>query len=166
LAFFSPNLSRLYSLATFGLLTLIVVSAFQRASAQPIIHLEGLSDQKTFIVKIEWTSAEIGNENQFNVTFYDSDTKTLIEDVRYDFEILGSAGNPLMVVNDTGNPIQRVTFAQNGAYIVEIGNIEGLGEGLKIPIQVTPEFGIDETLPLTILIAVPPALKLAKIYLD
>ena len=35
---------------------------------------------------------------------------------------------------------QAFTFKEPGPYTITIDNIEGLGEGVKMPIQVTPEF--------------------------
>ena len=137
-----------------------------RAFAQPIIHLEGLSDQKTFKVTIDWTTADIRKENRFNVTFYDPDTGRLVEDVKYDFIMYDAAGHSLVTRLGVHDPAQEFSFLSAGSYTLDIANIEDLGEGISVPIQVTPEFPANSTVLAPALILGPVSVRLATIYLE
>lgn len=110
-----------------------------QAFAQELIMLEAASDQDTFIVEMGWTSADIGDENTFEIRFIDPETSKEVEDVVYDFGI-EQDGSPLLMREGQTSSTQRVTFDEAGPYTIVVRNIEGLGEDASFPVQVTPEF--------------------------
>ncbi|HEX6067606.1 MAG TPA: hypothetical protein VFZ05_02290, partial [Nitrososphaera sp.] len=75
-----------------AILLLVPLQAF----AQELIMLEAASDQDTFIVEMGWTSADIGDENTFEIRFIDPETSKEVEDVVYDFGI-EQDGSPLLM---------------------------------------------------------------------
>lgn len=109
------------------------------AETQPI-SLQGVSDQGTFIAQIQWFPSEIGKENKFILAFRDNATGTLIEDVHYDWQIdMGPNGTGQEKKLDQNSTVQFATFTKSGSYTIRITNIEGLGEDVIFPVQVTPE---------------------------
>ena len=110
-----------------------------QAFAQEQILLQATSDQGTFLVEIAWTPAEIGSTHTFDIRFVEPETGEEIEDVLYDFSIHGSGGREVLRLDQTVIR-QEFTFEETGSYEIKIDDIEGLGEGVAIPIQVTPEF--------------------------
>lgn len=113
--------------------------AFTQASAQEQIVLEAASDQGTFTVEITWTPDDIGSSHAFDICFIEPETGEEIEDVIYDFSIY-SGGDRETLRRDQTATRQEFTFDEQGSYEIRIDDIEGLGERVAIPIQVTPEF--------------------------
>ncbi|MGI0049014.1 MAG: DUF6941 family protein [Nitrososphaera sp.] len=113
--------------------------ACTQASAQEQIVLEAASDQSTFMVEITWTPDDIGNANAFDIRFIEPETGEEIEDIKYDFSIY-SGDNREELRRDQTATRQEFTFDEQGSYEIRIDDIEGLGERVTIPIQVTPEF--------------------------
>src|SRR5438105_12278150 len=74
-----------YSVTLFALAVSGSVSSVF-ADSSPV-SLEGISDQGTFKVQLQWTANDIGRENQFNIVFRDNSTGTIIEDVHYDWQV-------------------------------------------------------------------------------
>ena len=109
------------------------------AAAQEQIVLEAASDQGTFTVEIMWTPGDIGSANAFEMSFIDPETGDEIEDVIYDFSIYRD-GNREVLRRDQMATRQEFAFDEQGPYELRIDDIEGLGEGVAVPIQVTPEF--------------------------
>jgi hypothetical protein len=116
-------------------------SVLQLVSAQEQTLLEAITDQGTFKVQIIWTSNAIGGANMFEIHFMDSDTDSEIEDVKYDISIYRH-DLPQIQRLDQVSIFQEFFFEDVGSYEIRIDNIEDLGEGLTIPIKVTPEFGL------------------------
>lgn len=112
---------------------------FIPVAAQEHIVLEAASDQGTFTVEITWTPDDLGDENAFDIRFIEPETGVEIEEVIYDFSIF-RAGDREVVRRDQMVTRQEFTFDEQGPYEIRIDNIEGLGEGVSVPIQVTPEF--------------------------
>src|SRR5689334_868681 len=89
--------------------TLIAVVLFGGNIARPVlaysspVSLEGISDQGTFKVQLQWNTSAIGNVNQFNITFRDNSTGTVIEDVHYDWRVSAESGPPASVVKPDQN---------------------------------------------------------------
>jgi hypothetical protein len=110
-----------------------------QADAQEQIALESTSDQGTFIVEITWMPDDIGSANIFDIRFIEPETGEEIEDIEYDFSIY-SEGDREILRRDQKATRQEFTFEQPGSYEIRIDDIEGLGERVVIPIQVTPEF--------------------------
>jgi len=108
------------------------------AFAQEQIMLATASDQGTFRVEIEWTPADIGTENTFEMHFIEPETGKEVEDVVYDF-VIEQRGAPLFTSAGQASNTQRVTFSEPGSYTILVKNIDGLGEGASFPVQVTPE---------------------------
>lgn len=108
-------------------------------AAQENIVLEAASDQGTFTVEITWTPDDIGSANAFELRFIEPETGVIIEDVIYDFSIYKD-GDREVVRRDQMSIRQEFTFDEQGPYEIRIDNIEGLGEGISMPIEVTPEF--------------------------
>ena len=109
------------------------------AAAQEQIVLEAASDQGTFTVEIMWTPGDIGSANEFEMRFIEPETRDEIEDVIYDFSIYRD-GDREVLRPDQVVTRQEFAFDEQGPYEIRIDDIEGLGEGVAVPIQVTPEF--------------------------
>jgi hypothetical protein len=124
---------------------LFCTSVFKLVSGQEQIRLEALTDQGTFKVQIMWTSNEIGSANVFEVHFIDPDTGNEIEAVKYDISIYREVKLEVQRL-DQVSTFQEFYFEDVGSYEIRINDIEDLGERATIPIQVTPEFGLDEIL--------------------
>ena len=117
-------------------------SVFQLVSAQEQTQLEAFTDQGTFKVQIIWTSNAIGSANMFEVHFFDPDTGNEIEDVKYDISVC--IEDKLEIHRpDQLSVFQEIFFEDVGSYEIRIDDVEDLGERATIPIQVTPEFGIN-----------------------
>jgi hypothetical protein len=136
-----------------GIITVIVIIlsflvlaslllALQPVAAQGQIRLEALSDQDTFRVEITWTPTNIGSPNRFDIHFIDPDTGIEIEDIKYDISIY-SDDEPEIRRLDQVSTFQEFSFEEEGSYEIRIEDIEDLGEGVTIPIQVTPEFQLE-----------------------
>ena len=126
------------AIVVFALIISLLACA-QAAAAQEQIALEATSDQGTFLVKITWTPDEIGSANAFDIRFVDPETGEEIEDVMYDFSIY-SGGSREVLRRDQTAARQEFAFDGPGSYEIRIDDIEGLGERVAIPMQVTPEF--------------------------
>jgi hypothetical protein len=121
----------------FALLSCILASS--HAAAQEQIIFEATSDEGTFIVEVTWTPAEIGSPHVFDMHFIEPETGVEIEDVVYDFSVYRD-GDREELRRGQAVATQEFTFEEQGQYSIRIDNIEGLGEGVEIPVQVTPEF--------------------------
>lgn len=115
--------------------------ATDRAFAQEQTVLEASSDQGTFTVEITWTPADIGSAHVFDIRFIEPETGEEIEDISYDFSIYGNGDREVLWRDQTATR-QEFTFEEMGTYEIRIDDIDGLGEGVIVPIQVTPEFPI------------------------
>ncbi len=125
--------------AILSLALLLGTLAFQLISAQEQIILEAVTDQGTFQVEITWISNDIGSANMFEIHFTDPDTGAEIEDIKYDISIYRDGRSEIQRL-DQISIFQEFFFEEVGSYEIRIGNIEDLGEGATVPIQVTPEF--------------------------
>jgi hypothetical protein len=117
----------------------LFTSAFQPISAQEQIRLHTITDQGTFRVELIWTPNDIRKANTFEIHFIDPDTGIEIEDVKYGFSIYRDDRAEIQRL-DQVSTFQEVFFDEAGSYEIRIDNIEDLGEGVVVPIQVTPEF--------------------------
>jgi uncharacterized protein DUF6941 len=126
---------------SFSLLASLLL-ALQPVAAQGQIRLEAVSDQGTFRVEITWTPTNIGSPNRFDIRFIDPDTGSEIEDIKYDISIY-SDDEPEIRRLDQMSTFQEFSFEEEGSYEIRIEDIEDLGEGVTIPIQVTPEFRLE-----------------------
>jgi hypothetical protein len=118
-------------------------SVLQLASAQEHILLETVTDQGTFKVIVIWTSNTIGSANMFEIHFIDPDTGSEIEHIKYDISVYRDDKVVEVQRLDQVSMFQEFFFEEDGSYVIRIENIEDLGERATIPIQVTPEFGLD-----------------------
>ena len=109
------------------------------AAALDQATLETLSDQGTFSIEITWTQNDIGRANSFDIRFIEPETQKEIEDVIYDFSIYNDDHREILRRGQS-NTHQEFTFEKVGSYMIRIDNIDGLDEGAKVPLQVTPEF--------------------------
>jgi hypothetical protein len=125
---------------SFALLSSIL--AFQPVYAQEEqIRLEAVSNQGTFKVEITWIPNDIGSANMFEIHFFDPDTGSEIEDIKYDISIYRDyKPEPEIQRLDQISIFQEFFFEEVGSYEIRIDDIEDLGEGATLPIQVTPEF--------------------------
>jgi hypothetical protein len=105
------------------------------------IVLKATSDQGTFRVEIIWTPGDIGNSNLFDIRFIEPETDEEIEDIVYDISVYKGDDRETVRLDQKGTQ-QLFTFDEPGSYEIRIEDIEGLGEALTIPIQVTPEFPV------------------------
>lgn len=123
----------------FALLSSLFVTT--QAFAQEQIVLEASSDQGTFTVEITWIPDDIGSAHTFEIRFIEPETGEEIEDVVYDFSIYMGGEREVRRLDQVA-PRQEFAFDEQGTYEIRIDDIEGLGEGVAIPIQVSPEFPI------------------------
>jgi hypothetical protein len=124
------------------LLSLALLSsilAFQPTAAQEQIRLEAVTEQGTFKVEIMWIPNDIGSANIFEIHFVDPDTGSEIEDIKYDISIYRDDRPEIQRLAQT-SIFQEFFFEGVGSYKIRIDDIEDLGEGATVPIQVTPEF--------------------------
>ncbi len=117
----------------------LIIATFQPISAQEQIRLRAVTDQGTFRVELIWTPNDISRANTFEIHFIDPETGIEIEDVKYDISIYRD-GRPEISRTDQVSTFQEVFFEEAGSYEIRIEDIEDLGEGVIVPIQVTPEF--------------------------
>jgi len=126
------------TIRAFAFVSLLVLSSGQ-AAGQEQITLKAGSDQGTFMVEITWTPEDIGSANVFDLHFIEPETGEEIEGVVYDISIYKGGDREILLRDQTATR-QEFTFDNPGSYTIRIDNIEGLGERVAIPIQVTPEF--------------------------
>lgn len=127
------------AILAFALLLSSLLLVYNQAAAQEQIVLEAKSDQGTFTVRVTWTPNNIGSANAFDIRFIEPETGEEIEDATYDISIYRDGDREVLRRDQTATR-QEFTFDQPGSYTIMIDNIEGLGERVEIPIQVTPEF--------------------------
>ena len=108
--------------------------------------LVAASDQDTFTIEMDWTTADIGAENTFEIHFIEPETGKEVEDVIYEFGVMQDDMLLFMRTDQTSN-VQRVTFSEEGPYTILVNNIDGLDENTSFSVQVTPEFPIAWALP-------------------
>lgn len=113
------------------------------AVAQDLIKLQAPSDNGTFLVEINWTTNKIGQLNRFDIHFIDPETRTEIEDVKYDISVYNENGKLELQRANQMTTQQELSFGSPGSYIIKINDIDGLGENATIPLQATPEFSFD-----------------------
>jgi hypothetical protein len=131
---------------SFALLTSLLPLPLVAAQSQ--IRLEAVTEQGTFRVEIMWTPNNIGSPNTFDIHFIDPDTGSEIEDIKYDISIYRD-DEPEIRRLDQISTVQQFSFGAQGSYEIRIDDIEDLGEGLTIPIQVTSEVQQHEAFVLT-----------------
>jgi hypothetical protein len=127
------------AILAFALLSSLL--ACTQAAAQEQIVLEAASDQGTFTVEITWTPDDVGSTNAFDMRFIEPETGEEVLDIVYDFSIY-SGGDREVLRRDQAATRQEFAFDEPGSYQIRIDDIDGLGEGAAIPIQVTPEFPV------------------------
>jgi hypothetical protein len=136
-------------LALFSAALLLLVPFFllqQPAFAQAnnggpaMMTMESTSDQRTFLVKMEWTPAALGSANAFKVHFVEPETGKELEDITYDFIVISEGGQEAVHRHSqAAASTQAVSFSAEGPYTIRIANIDGLGEGADFHVRVTPE---------------------------
>jgi inhibitor of cysteine peptidase len=140
------------------------------------IYLTGQSvPEGKYNVTILWFSDDIGQENNFSIRVYDTETNEEVYDgLTLDFFI--AQGDQILVSKQLTGPAfpnteetqfaygDRYAFEDEGSYSLRIGNINGSGESVEFPTQVTPEFGSLAILVLAItaLVGVVTASRLAS----
>lgn len=105
---------------------------------------------RAFEAKITWTPADLGQPNNFHVEIFDAnqlEPRSPVP-VSYDIRIYkgdkyllppeGMANNAQM--NEDFSQVFTFVFLEAGSYVLAISEIEHEGGGIRIPIQVTPEF--------------------------
>lgn len=127
------------AILAFAVLTGLLTSS--PAAALEQILLQAASDQGTFRVEITWTPGDIGSANVFDLHFIEPETGEEIEDIVYDISIY-KGGDRETLRRDQTDTRQVFTFDEPGSYEIRIEDIEGLGEWVAVPIQVTPEFPV------------------------
>jgi hypothetical protein len=115
--------------------------ALPQVDAQEQISLEALTEQGTFMIEILWTPNDIGRPNMFEIHFIDPGTGIEIEEIKYDISINRyNDEKPEIQRLDQTSTFQEILFEEQGSYEIRIDDIEDLGEGVTVPIQVTTEF--------------------------
>ncbi len=115
----------------------------ETSSLQTPILLQGTSSSGNFNVQVNWTSNDIGQDNKFDLKFFDASTRDEISNPTYSIMLL-KGGQHLDESHREGQTAaqQVYTFDEVGSYTLRIENISGSGaeDGINIPMQVTPEF--------------------------
>lgn len=134
--------------------TISVTVAGSSMDAMPgPIYLAGQSvPEGRYNVTVLWFSDDIGQENNFSIRVYDTETNEEVYDgLTLDFSI--AQGDRVLVSKQLTGPAtpnteetqysygDRYAFEGEGSYSLRIGNINGSGESVEFPVQVTPEFG-------------------------
>lgn len=116
------------------------------------ITLESKSDQGTLLVRIEWTQAKKdilstaagannnSNNDVFTIHFIEPETGKELEEMTYDFIVASASGQEEVHRQSQTASKQSVAFSAEGPYTIKIANIDGLGEGARFDVRVTPEF--------------------------
>lgn len=78
----------------------------------------------------------------FEIHFIDPDTGSEIEYIKYDISVYRDDKVEVQRL-DQVSMFQEFFFEDEGSYVIRIEDIDDLGERATIPIQVTPEFGLD-----------------------
>jgi plastocyanin len=109
---------------------------------QQPITMEVTSTEDSFVVRVNWTHADIGQPNTFAFQFFDPDMQPIQQPI-YDIVLL--QGN--QTVNGTlreeqTSPAQQYTFNETGNYTLRIHNVQDRrpSDVVDIPLQVMPEF--------------------------
>ena len=110
------------------------------AFAQEPVVMEAASDEGTFLVRVEWTPADLGADNTFALSFVEPETGKVVEDVTYDFVVTSESGGEIADRRSQTLAAQDVSFSEEGSYTIRVANIEGLGEDAEFSVRVTPEF--------------------------
>ncbi len=127
--------------AVLALVLLVIAPLFLvPAFAQEPVVMEATSDEGTFVVRMEWTPADLGAGNLFALTFVEPETGRVVEDIVYDFIVLSEDGDEVVDRRSQTLAVQDVSFSEEGPYTIRIANIEGLGEDAEFSVRVTPEF--------------------------
>ena len=142
-----------------SLVILVCLAPCNQAAGLDQTALEAISDQGTFRIKIIWTQSDIGSSNSFDIRFIEPETQQEIEDVIYDFSIYNDNHRETLRRSQS-SAHQEFTFGEVGSYVIRIDNIDGLDEGARVPLQVTPEFPIGALL--VIAIAIVAVVLLSK----
>jgi hypothetical protein len=116
------------------------------AVAQEQTKFEVPSDQGTFRIEVIWTPNELGRDHTFSLTFIEPETKSELEDIRYDLVVLQGDDQMLRRVDQVSTE-QKVRFDEVGPHTIVIEDIEGLGEDASFTIEVTPEFPLGAIIP-------------------
>ena len=111
-------------------------------AAQEQVQLEAVTEEGTFKVEIFWTPNDIGRPNLFEIHFIDPTTGIEIEEIKYDISINKDDTSEIERLNQI-SALQEFSFREQGSYQLRIDDIEDLGEGVTIPIQMTTEFDTD-----------------------
>lgn len=108
---------------------------------QQPITMEVTSTEDSFVVRVNWTSADIGQPNTFAFQFFDPD----YQPIQPIYDIVLLQGN--QTVNDTlreeqTSPAQKYTFNETGNYTLRIHDVQDRrpSDVVDIPLQVMPEF--------------------------
>jgi hypothetical protein len=78
----------------------------------------------------------------FEIHFIDPDTGSEIEYIKYDISVYRDDKVVEVQRLDQVSMFQEFFFEDIGSYEIIIDDIEDLGEGATVPIQVTPEFNL------------------------
>jgi hypothetical protein len=125
---------------TAAALIALLLFSMPAAFAQEQVMLESPSDQGTFMVRIAWTPAKLGDENAFAISFVDPDTGKAVEDVTYNLQLFFQDGSLQESREVQSAAVQKITFSTEGSYTIVVSNIDGLGESAAFNVRVTPEF--------------------------
>jgi hypothetical protein len=110
----------------------------------PII-LRGTSASGKYDVEIGWMPNDIGQDNSFNLRFFDAENQTEISGATYSIMLFRGDRHLAESHRDQQtSTYQTYRFDQEGSYILRLENINdnGIQDGIDIPIMVTPEFPV------------------------
>lgn len=112
----------------------------------------GNQTDNNYDARIVWTPADLGQPNNFHIEIFDANQLESRDPMAVRFDIKIYQGDKyLRPAEPTGNnAVQNADFSHDytfvfleaGSYSLAIEDIENQGEGVTIPIQVTPEFPI------------------------
>lgn len=132
----------------------------QSSSPQAVL-LSGASSKGTYSANIYWWPSPTQSNNEFVVTILDAN-HAVISSASYTFAVFGDGdvAKKGEGQSSTGK-MYAYQFEKSGSYTLRVSNINGSGEYIEIPIQVTPEFPL--SLMLVAAVAVGTVATLSRI---
>jgi hypothetical protein len=129
---------------------LMAAQAVEATNSVQVITIDKVTDNQRYEAHITWTPDEIGKTNSFRVTLFDPKELGARQPLNdnYDLKIYQDDRNvvPSKVVSfPNGTTEYSVAFPYRGAFTLAV-EIDGAGERIEMPIQVTPEFPVAATI--------------------
>ncbi len=123
----------------------------------------------SYFVDITWFSSplQIYEQSEFVLTIYDKETLLPVSDAKYDFVLLNATSQEIFRKSgfaNAGGSFENYRFTEKdlGGMILRIENINGSGEFVELPINVTPEFSASTLMVFVVIFSLIPLFSLMK----